>query len=41
MSESRHISAKYLNRVAREASRLENYVNYYGESLEEKEYAEN
>lgn len=34
------IPAKYLNRVAREASRLENYANYYGESLEEKERAE-
>lgn len=34
------IPAKYLNRVAREASRLENYANYYGESSEEKECTE-
>lgn len=35
------VPAKYLNRVAREASKLENYANYYGESLEEKECVEN
>lgn len=34
------IPAKYLNRIAREASRLENYASYYGESSEEKERAE-
>lgn len=40
-SDTDMVPAKYLNRVAREASRLETYVNYYGESLEEKEYAKN
>lgn len=30
------VPAKYLNRVAREASRLENYANYYGEEDKER-----